>query len=288
MQIPNFHVANVLTAVILSCSVMGHAHPAICHAKCMHKRTHTSIFFLVAFVFQSDLLEHQRAQQLQQQQQSVQQPLPPHHQQQQMSLQPHSKREQQPQHTLPQSQAPANLPHPTATHQLQQLQNQATASVPIAPSPLSTQAAVSSQTPSLTPAMTGGASSLVGSGRAVTQEGVLQPSTVPAPVRTTLPVGGGVHGEDSQPAKTAGLGLGQGVGVATAQQQRPILPAPSVQPATQNINTAGLNMLAAVGARQQHLQQQQQQQQQQRQQAASTQQPALIKVSVLVQFGRCR
>ena len=160
--------------------------------------------------------------------------------------------------------------------QLQQLQNQAAAAVPVAP-PSSTQAAVSSQTPS---AMTGGVSSFVASGRAVAQAGVMQPSTVPAPVRTTLPVGGVVRGEASQPPKTVGPGLGQGVGVATApQQQRPILPASSAQPATQSINTAGLNMLAAVGARQQQLQQQQ------RQQATSSPQPALVKVRVLVQFG---
>ena len=71
----------------------------------------------------------------------------------------------------------------------------------------------------------------------------------------------GVHGGESQQAKAGG--------VATVQP-RPILPAPSQ--GTQGINMAGLNMLAAVGARQQ------QQLQQQQQQATVSPQPAQAKV----------
>ena len=221
--------------------------------------------------FQSDLLEHQRAQQqlqqqqLQQQQppqQPIQQPPPP---QQQTSLPPNPLQQQQ-QCTLAQSQAPTNQPNLASMvgvhqqkHQLQQLQG--LTSAPAAASPSSMPAVVSSQTPSLATATVGGVSTLVGPGRSVPQ-GASLPPTAPVAVRSTVSGQSvSVHGGESQQAKTAGVGT---------VQPRPILPAPAQ--GTQGINMAGLNMLAAVGVRQQ------QQLQQQQQQATASPQPAQAKV----------
>ena len=222
-------------------------------------------------MIQSDLLEHQRAQQqlqqqqLQQQQQqqppqqSIQQPPP---QQQQASLTPNSLQQQS---TLPQPQAPANQPNLAAVvgahqqkHQLQQLQG-LTSAAPAAASPSPVPTAVSSQTPSLATADAGGVATLVGPGRSISQ-GISLPPTAPVAVRSTVSGGQSVGVPDGE-AKTTGV---------AAVQPRPILPAPAQ--GTQGINMAGLNMLAAVGARQQ------QQLQQQQQQASASTQPAQAKV----------
>ena len=137
---------------------------------------------------------------------------------------------------------------------------------PAAASPSQVPAVISSQTASLATANAGGASTLVGPGRS--QGGVsLPPTAAVVSARSTVsgqPVG--VH------EKTT-------VGAA-AVQPRPILPAPPTATAqgtgtagTGGINMAGLNMLAAVGARQQ-----QQLQQQQQQQATASPQPPQAKV----------
>ena len=144
---------------------------------------------------------------------------------------------------------------------------------PAAASPSQVPAVVSSQTASLVTANAGGASTLVGPGRSVPSQGgvTLPPTAAPVSARSTVsgqPVG--VHGGELQ--KTT-------VGAAVVQP-RPILPAPPTATAqgtgttgTGGINMAGLNMLAAVGARQQ-----QQLQQQQQQQATASPQPAQAKV----------
>lgn len=151
--------------------------------------------------------------------------------------------------------------------QFQQLQG--LTSAPAAASPSQVPAVVSSQTASLATANAGGASTLVGPGRSVPPQGgvSLPPTAAPVSARSTVsgqPVG--VHG--GEPQKTTGV---------AAIQPRPILPAPPTAAAqgtvgTGGINMAGLNMLAAVGARQQ------QQLQQQQQQATATPQPAQAKV----------
>ena len=142
--------------------------------------------------------------------------------------------------------------------------------MPVAPSPSSlTPTAVSSQAPSFTPATAGASSVVVGPGRSVPQQGISQRAPPgPAVVRTTVagqPVGGSTLAGDSQQAKA-------GAAVGVALQQRPILPATAQ---TQSINTTGLSMLAAVGARQQ-------QQQLQQQQATASPQPAQVKVYTIV------
>ena len=142
-------------------------------------------------------------------------------------------------------------------------------SAPVAASPSSTPAVVSLQTPSHATATAGGASTLVGPGRSVPQ-GVSLPPTMPVAVRTTVAGQSvDVHGGETQQAKTA-------AGVASVQP-RPILPAPAPASAqgAQSISMAGLNMLAAVGARQQ-----QQIQQQQQQQTTALPQPAQAKVYI--------